>query len=410
MQIIMKTLTKTLLSILGCFFVLDLPYCLEESKRWFQWESNYERSRAAVHDIERLWPNGIVYYKIHDNIKDDIGLIKKAMRLIENRTCVQFIEWQEQSPEYIFIQDNLECKSELGRQGRRQDLFLSISCRTVGQILHELMHSLGFWHEMNRNDRDDYLEIHWNNIMPGQDFNFNKLHPWEYNHLNTSFDYDSIMMYGSKAYASDNNQSTVTPKTAGVVLKDVREKTNLSSIDIIRINRLYQCFGEKRPSVPDPPEYFCGFENGDCDIFTQLGNGVAKWEKVNEPRGSLLGDHTTGFGYYWAVDAKTATGKQAIMYLPRFPQNGRSRGCLSFFYHFRGPGTEAFIAILQTLRKNSIIFYGNSTAANSWRRALIDVDLNRRNFRIALVAVSKPTNQSGGLFAVDDVMFKWIPC
>lgn len=40
-------------------------------------------------------------------------------------------------------------------------------CMSVGEIVHEVMHQLGFSHEHTRPDRDQYITVLWNNIKPG---------------------------------------------------------------------------------------------------------------------------------------------------------------------------------------------------------------------------------------------------
>jgi len=40
-------------------------------------------------------------------------------------------------------------------------------CVNTGAVMHEVLHTLGFFHEHNRPDRDNFVTIHFDNIMPG---------------------------------------------------------------------------------------------------------------------------------------------------------------------------------------------------------------------------------------------------
>ena len=41
-------------------------------------------------------------------------------------------------------------------------------------IMHEFMHAIGLFHMQSRPDRDDYVQIHFDNIQDGKEHNFNK--------------------------------------------------------------------------------------------------------------------------------------------------------------------------------------------------------------------------------------------
>lgn len=59
------------------------------------------------------------------------------------------------------------CASFVGCRGGDQPLYISKSC-SVGNLGHEIIHTLGLHHEHTRKDRDQYITVQWQNIMPGK--------------------------------------------------------------------------------------------------------------------------------------------------------------------------------------------------------------------------------------------------
>ena len=58
------------------------------------------------------------------------------------------------------------------------------------------MHSLGFVHEQNRADRDQFIQIFWDNIEPEEKINFEKFSNAAMKASGSSaFDFESIMIY-----------------------------------------------------------------------------------------------------------------------------------------------------------------------------------------------------------------------
>ncbi|EDO26330.1 predicted protein, partial [Nematostella vectensis] len=76
-------------------------------------------------------------------------------------------------------------------------------------------HALGFFHEQSRPDRDNYVTIMLDNIKSEAKFNFEKYTSSKINTMNTPYDYDSLMHYGSH-YFSYNGKPTIVAKKGGV--------------------------------------------------------------------------------------------------------------------------------------------------------------------------------------------------
>lgn len=60
------------------------------------------------------------------------------------------------------------CYSYIGRRNYGQDLSLQRSgCVYYDTVQHEVLHALGFHHEQKRSDRDQYIRIVLENVIPG---------------------------------------------------------------------------------------------------------------------------------------------------------------------------------------------------------------------------------------------------
>ncbi|XP_050949652.1 hatching enzyme 1.2 [Labeo rohita] len=184
-------------------------------------------------------PSGLVevpYTIAKDFYDDEKAVIQNAMKSIAAKTCVRFVPRTNQL-DYVSIENQIGCSSTVGRSGGKQQLSLSVDgCVSHGIIEHELIHSLGFHHEHTRSDRDQYVQINWQNIPQASAYNFQKK---DTNNLNTPYDYNSIMHYGRTAFAIQYGKETITPIPNSSV--QIGQRQEMSNIDVQKINKLYEC-------------------------------------------------------------------------------------------------------------------------------------------------------------------------
>ncbi|XP_046641719.1 tolloid-like protein 1 [Daphnia pulicaria] len=219
--------------------------------------------RAATARKERIWDFGVIPYEIDANFSGaHKALFKQAMRHWENFTCVKFVERTADHPHFIvFTERACGCCSFVGKRGNgAQAISIGKNCDKFGIVVHELGHVVGFWHEHTRPDRDNHVHIIRENIMAGQEYNFNKLTSEEVNSLGLSYDFDSIMHYARNTFSKGTYLDTILPQADPETKSrpEIGQRIRLSEGDISQTNKLYKCpkcgrtFQENKASFTSP--------------------------------------------------------------------------------------------------------------------------------------------------------------
>uniref|UniRef100_UPI003D9F1253 astacin-like metalloendopeptidase isoform 2 precursor n=1 Tax=Danio rerio TaxID=7955 RepID=UPI003D9F1253 len=205
----------------------DEGYALEEEDIIPQTDRN-----AGNH----LWPEEdgevSVPYSIASGLEDKTGHILAALKMISKKTCIKFHHHTTEE-DYLHFKPDRMCASLVGCAGGEQPILVGPKCN-AGNICHEILHSLGLYHEHSRPDRDKYITILYDNIMPGKESNFKVK---KGNTLGLEYDLDSILHYGDDCFSRNGNH-TIIPKKKGV---KIGQRTHMSVLDVERLRRLYHC-------------------------------------------------------------------------------------------------------------------------------------------------------------------------
>ncbi|XP_063980211.1 zinc metalloproteinase nas-13-like [Diachasmimorpha longicaudata] len=218
-------------------------------------------SRNGLLAQSSRWPEGVIPYMISPYFNaNQKALIMDAMNDYHENTCIRFIPYAGVQSDYIRITaGNTGCWSSVGRIGGAQDVNLQVpGCVTKkGTVIHELMHAVGFLHEQSRFERDQFVSINWQNIMPGRAGNFDKASKGTTDGFGVGYDYGSVMHYSGNAF-SVNGRPTIVPKEGNGLLDLIGEvfqgRTNImlgqregfSRRDIQKIRRMYRCSKRRR--------------------------------------------------------------------------------------------------------------------------------------------------------------------
>ncbi|XP_075225806.1 hatching enzyme 1.2-like [Lycorma delicatula] len=201
----------------------------------------------------RLWKNRTVPYVISPLYEPDNYItIYRAITTINFMTCVKFVPWNGKSKDFVLIwpiKFPKGCWSFVGRFGGPQIVSLQPpdakgpNCLgNEGRAMHELLHALGIFHEQSRADRDKFVKIHLDNVLPEFRNNFDKQSLDNTSYI-FEYDYDSIMHYGKYFFSANKSKPTITAKYPGAKLG---QRKMLSKTDCLKVNQLYGCLDKTK--------------------------------------------------------------------------------------------------------------------------------------------------------------------
>ncbi|WP_424493876.1 M12 family metallopeptidase [Salinimicrobium sp. GXAS 041] len=197
--------------------------------------------------LNGFWQDNTVYYAI-DPFLPNKYRVNDAIEHWEEHTNIKFVE-RTSERDYVYFTTGNGCASYLGKIGGGQKITLARGCST-GNAIHEIGHAIGLWHEQSRSDRDEYVTVHYDNVIEGYEYNFQNfsdsfMTPNGQN-LTDKLDFPSIMMYSAYSF-SKNGLPTITKLNGDLYYT---QRSGLSPGDIEGVNKIYPEIGE--------PEYING--------------------------------------------------------------------------------------------------------------------------------------------------------
>uniref|UniRef100_A0A1I7XT65 Metalloendopeptidase n=1 Tax=Heterorhabditis bacteriophora TaxID=37862 RepID=A0A1I7XT65_HETBA len=207
--------------------------------------------RKFIGSSLRRWdPNRpIVYGFDGSHTSREQRIIELALEHWHNITCLNFVRNDNaKSGNRIVFTDVDGCASNVGRHplGEEQLVSLAPECIRVGDeslsnlgvIAHEVAHALGFWHEQSRPDRDQFVNVRWENIDKDSKGQFLKEDPDDVDNAGVPYDYGSIMHYRSKAFSRYDDLYTISTFVTDYQ-KTIGQRDQLSFNDIRLMNKIY---------------------------------------------------------------------------------------------------------------------------------------------------------------------------
>ncbi|XP_004424499.1 PREDICTED: meprin A subunit alpha [Ceratotherium simum simum] len=377
----------------------------------FQGDILLRKSRNALRDPDARWSFPIPYI-----LADNLGLNAKgailyAFEMFRLKSCVDFKPYEGESS-YIIFQQFSGCWSEVGDQHVGQNISIGQGCDYKAIIEHEILHALGFYHEQSRTDRDDYVNIWWDEIISGYEHNFDTYDDDIITDLNTPYDYQSVMHYGPYSFNKNASVPTITAKIPEFD-SIIGQRLDFSAIDLERLNRMYNC--TTTHTLLD----HCAFEKTNICGMIQGTRDDADWVHEDSTQPGQV-DHTlvgqcTGAGYFMHLSTSSGSAEEAALLESRILYPKRNQQCLQFFYKMTGSPSDRLVVWVRrddstgNVRKLVKVKTFQGDSDQNWKIAHVTLSEEKKFRYLFQGTKGDPQNSNGGIY-LDDITLTETAC
>lgn len=274
----------------------------------------HRHKRSGAFGEHLRWPKGDIPYAFSKGDKEPLDhekeVIYEGIEILNSKLhgCIKIRPKNSYDRHFVTITrgEGGKCFANVGRI-KKNRINLDSKCYHKSVVMHEFIHAIGFYHEHQRIDRDDHIDIQWDNIKDKLQFAFKQ-------QINTDtfgvpYDHLSIMHYTWRAFAKDRSKPTIESKHPSIPTKKLGSSHEPTDYDVMKIKRMYGCDGgydgythsdQLSPDYDSGLDYSQGVFNEDKD-FSDFGT-------------SAYGGSSNGDEYYAEENVSPNAAFSAVFY------------------------------------------------------------------------------------------------
>jgi Astacin (Peptidase family M12A)/IPT/TIG domain len=182
------------------------------------------------------WTSGRVPFVYAANVTPAMqAAMALAMQELQNIANVTFVPRTNEA-DYVSIRDSVFNGGPIGRIGGIQALNV-YNWNVRFEMVHALMHVLGYWHEHQRPDRDQYVQVQTANVDPTQATDF-EIVPTG-NVFARPYDFDSVMHFAATQGGLNGATTLVVLPPNGSQQSAIGQRTHISTGDRDALRLIY---------------------------------------------------------------------------------------------------------------------------------------------------------------------------